>query len=253
MWPASPVHPVFAARHPPADLLLEAGSPLPDLPSCDSVVALWGKTSGDAATLDQNISLADATRAVARACGARRVLHLSSAAVYGPGADLEETTTPKPHGPYGQSKLAMEARVAGFADDHAHHVCLRLANVVGADSLAPALTTQGPVRLDRFENDAGPLRSYLSPGDLVRILSALSALPVADLPDILNVATPDPVAMADLARAAGQDIEWQPAPDGATQIVTLKAQRLTRLLPQISLHRTAEDMIADWQQFRDPE
>ncbi len=252
-WIGAPVQPVFAARRPPADLLLDMNAPLHDLPVCDTVVALWGQTRSDATALEQNVSLAGATRAVARACGARRVLHLSSAAVYGPGVDLSEDTAPTPHTPYGQSKLAMEARVADFASDTARHVCLRLANVVGADSLAPALTAQDPVRLDRFEDGTGPLRSYISPGDLARILSALALLPVAGLPGILNIAAPDPVAMADLARAAGRDICWQTAPGGASQKVTLKTRRLTGLLPQVGLHRRAEDMIADWQRLRNPE
>lgn len=252
-WALSPppgMVPICTARSGEADLVLPGEGPLPPLPSVRAVVALWGETSNDPERLDRNIALAHRTREVARACGARLVVHLSSAAVYGPGRARDETMPPAPLTPYGRSKLEMERVVAGFASDPARHVCLRLANVVGADSLAPALSSDRPVTLDRFDGGAGPTRAYIAPGCLARVITALVACPHDALPGLLNVAAPDPVAMADLAMAAGRQITWRAAPETAVQAVTLDTSRLRGLLPGLVLRRSAQDMIADWQRLR---
>ncbi len=241
---------IATARRPPADLILQGDGPLPALPRCHAVLALWGGTSNDPAKARENIALAHRSRAVAEASGARLVIHLSSAAVYGPGLDLRETDALHPLGGYGRAKAQMEREIAGFDSDQARHVCLRLANVVGADSLAPALLGEGPVRLDRFPDGRGPLRSYIAPGDLARIVLALTDLAPETLPAVINVAAPLPVSMAALARAAGHDITWVPAPQTAVQEVGLNTERLQALLPAQHLHRTAPDMIADWRHLR---
>ena len=252
VWVKRAEAPLFAARQAPCDIHLDADHlPLPDLPACDTVVALWGVTSGDDAALARNIALADHSRAVARACGARRVLHLSSAAIYGPGADLTEDqfpANPVSLNAYGRSKWQMEQRIATFDDPGLTHCCLRLANVVGADSLAPALTAppDHPVTLDRFADGRGPMRSYICPGDVVGVLDALAQLPPGGLPAAINIAAPDPVGMADLARAAGRDVVWRDAPAGAVQTVSLSTGRLTALLPGLTLRTSAPDMINDW-------
>lgn len=241
---------ITTARRPPADIILQGDGPLPVLPSCHAVLALWGSTSNEPEAEAINIALAHRSRAVAKACGARLVFHLSSAAVYGPGRGLRESDTPRPIGPYGQAKLRMERTIAGFAGDAARHVCLRLANVVGADSLAPALLGTHPLHLDRFDDGHGPRRSYLAPGDLARIVLDLAALADEALPDVINLAAPVPVTMEALARAAGRPITWVPAPAGAVQEVSLDTTRLQGLLPACTLHKSATDMIADWQGLR---
>lgn len=204
------------------------------LPACDTVIALWGQTSGEAPALDVNVTLAGQSRDVARACGASRVLHLSSAAVYGPASAASEVTPPAPVNAYGQSKLAMETAVAGFDDLGLRHVCLRLANVVGADSLAPVLTGSATARLDRFSDGNGPLRSYIGAADLADVLAALSRLPAAQLPALLNVAAHRPVAMQDLITASGKDITWRNASPDAVQEVTMDCSLLRRLLPHVT-------------------
>lgn len=216
------------------------------LPACDTVVALWGQTTGDATALAQNTALSDTSRAVARACGAARLLHLSSAAIYGPADAASEATIPAPTGDYGRAKRAMEAHIARFHDLHLHHICLRLANVVGADSLAPALSAPGPVTLDQFPDGTGPIRSYITAEDLARTLIALAALPPAALPRTLNIAAHAPVAMEALARAAGKDVIWRPAPAHATARVTLDTAHMARLLPQIIPEADPARMIARW-------
>ncbi len=214
------------------------------LPSCDAVIALWGQTSGDDAELAANVTLADHSRAVAMACGATKLIHLSSAAVYGPVSDATEATPPAPINAYGRSKLDMEARVRGFNDAHLRHICLRLANVVGADSLAPALKGPGPVILDRFADGMGPVRSYIGAFDLAQVLLALTQLPSSSLPAILNVAAQKAVCMEDLARVAQKEVQWRQAPPEAVQTVTLRPEALGRLLPRLYPTADAATLIA---------
>ncbi len=245
-WVNPPVHALFTARHAPTDLVLNGEGPLPELPRCDTVLALWGETSSNPDRRDVNASLALQTRKVARACGAVRVFHLSSAAVYGPGTRMSEAQNPSPHNHYGNSKYLMEQVVREFQEDAAVHCCLRLANVVGADSLAPALGQDQPVMLDRFKDGTGPMRSYIAPNSLLRVLVGLSALPPQSLPPVLNVAATEPIAMEDLALACEKQIEWRPAPATATHEVSLDTQMLSALLPHLDLRQDASDMIADW-------
>ncbi|WP_245770575.1 NAD-dependent epimerase/dehydratase family protein [Roseovarius azorensis] len=248
-WPDLPDAPdaLWLARRAPADILWSPGMPLPALPACGTLVALWGRTSGDAADLAINSALLTDTLALAHACGAQRVFHLSSAAVYGPGQDLRETDPPAPVGAYGAAKLAMEETIRALPPEGIRHTILRLANVVGADSLAPALLPQmAPVTLDRFADGAGPLRSYIAPGDLARALAALAVLPSETLPDCLNVTAPEPVGMQDLVEAADRPIYWRAASAQAIQIVTLNASLITSILPLMEWHRTASEMIYDW-------
>lgn len=249
VWPAkdSP-QPIWLARRGDADILWPgAPAPLPDLPPCATVVALWGQTSGDAQTLAHNVGLVAQGVRLAHACGARRVFHISTAAIYGPGRAMDETRTPAPINAYGSAKLEMERAIADLPRDGIRHVILRLANVVGADSLAPALQhPERGVTLDRFTDGTGPRRSYIGPGDLARVLAGLTRLAPDDLPDLLNIAAPAPVAMEDLARAAGCPIIWRAAPPKAQAEVSLDTNRLARLLPGALHHVTPREMVADW-------
>lgn len=244
----------FQSRRPGTGLTWSPGDPLSALPECDTVVALWGRTGGTAAALAENGALVAFSHAVALACGARRLFHLSSAAVYGPGQRMDETTPPQPAADYGRSKLAMEHEVAHLPrNNRIAHCCLRLANVVGADSLAPGLRGDGPVGMDRFDDGGGPVRSYIAPGDLLRVLLGLAGLPPEHLPDTLNIAAPAPVRMEDLVGARGLGLDWRPAPPSATHEVSLDAARLSTLLPEAIRHEAASGMVADWAALEAPE
>lgn len=223
------------------------GDPIDALPRCDTIIALWGVTSGGPAALDANSTLAETAHDMANQLGARRVFHMSSAGVYGPGTNMtEDTARPRPVTQYGRAKLEMEQRVAQLATTSpVAHCCLRLANVVGADSLAPALKGDRPAQLDRFPDGGSPVRSYIAPGMLARVLAALAALPPDRLPSVLNVAARHPVAMADLLEAAGRDVTWRDAPHDAVQSVTLNVNLLSRTLPQVDLDADAPAMISD--------
>lgn len=254
-WRDDPeIDPIWCARRPPADIVWAPGHDLPDLPRCGAVLALWGKTGGDAATLAQNSALVHDALRLASACGAGRVIHLSSTAIYGPGIRMAETRDPAPVTAYGAAKLEMERTIADLPPTGPRHVILRLANVVGADSLAAALRDRArPVTLDRFADGSGPCRSYAAAGDLARVFAALTRLPEEHLPEVMNVATPRPVAMADLARAAGRPVVWRAAPSGAQPCVSVETKRLERALPGCIRCVTPAQMIADWRRLEPPD
>ncbi|WP_162933072.1 NAD(P)-dependent oxidoreductase [Roseovarius sp. EL26] len=238
---------ITQSRHSDSDVIWAPGQSLEVFPACQSVIALWGCTHGNEAELQDNIQLAQHSRAIAKHCGAKRVIHLSSAAVYGSGRALVENAPLLPVNAYGRAKCDMEALVETFRQhDPFAHLCLRLANVVGADSLTPALQGDRPLHLDRFPDGAGPKRSYIAPGDLSKILLALCAIPAAKLPKSLNIAAPLPVDMANLAKAAGIAINWRDAPSEALAEVSLSTTCLATLLPDQIYQKTAHDMILDW-------
>lgn len=240
----------FQSRRPGTGLAWAPGDPLSHLPRAGTVLALWGRTEGTQDELAENAALVGTSQAVARACGARRLFHVSSAAVYGRGAGLREETPLAPLSDYGRAKRAMEQAVFRLpAEDGIAHCCLRLSNVVGADSLAPGLTAEAPVPVDRFDDGTGPMRSYIAASDLLRVVLALAARPPEELPRLLNVAAPRPLRMEDLLREAGRDIAWRPAPDSAVQAVTLDTGRLSRQLPDLAMLSTAKGQIADWKEL----
>ena len=250
---------------------LEAQIAAADAPRFDAVIALWGVTSGSAEALAANTDLALRAVEIARAVGARRVFHASSSAVYAPAPQLLPETAPcAPLGAYGAAKLAMEAAIgqAAQADpDGPQQVILRFANLAGGDSLFAAMerakaaartsSTGGTggaaqITLDRFADGQGPRRSYIAPHDLARALEVLIAAPLegaqagmqAGAPLVINCAAGGATAMEDIARAAGVDVAWRPAPEGAAQCVALDVRQLAQYAPDLAAARSGADIAA---------
>lgn len=190
-----------------------------------AMLVLSGVTPGPDEPLELNATLARACLDAARAAGIPRVLHASSSAVYGAprSAPFRETDPPRPGAAYGRAKLAAEA-VCDAARSEGLEVCaLRIGNVFGADALmrnAAHLAPGATLHIDRFEDGRGPLRSYIGPRTLARVLGVLATYP-EPLPPVLNLAVPGAVAMADLAGAAQVPWRWTPAPPSAVQRVLL--------------------------------
>ncbi len=226
------ITPIFLGRRKENDLRWPADL-WRSMPQCDAVIAMWGQTGTDPEKLAENLSLARSSRDLARACGAERVFHFSSSAVYGAGRGWSETDTPQPGNIYARYKLMMEEMIASFDDGAVNHCCLRLANVVGADSLADILRGHQFARLDQFEDGTGPIRSYIGARDLAKSLAALVNLPLSDLPSVLNLAAPEPLAMVDLVRASKTPFKWQPAPKTAVKEVSVSTKLLSSLLPEV--------------------
>ncbi|CUH51484.1 Nucleoside-diphosphate-sugar epimerase [Shimia marina] len=245
---------IWAARREGAgiDLVVPNGVLPTGFPQADAVLALWGVVPGQG-NLEDNTLLAQRALEVARASGAQRVLHCSSSAVYGPGRDCDEQAALTPVNAYGLAKIAMEEHILAQkqADAEWPESCLlRIANVVGADSLFAAMTRGGPVTLDAFEVGQSPVRSYATPEILWQAVCA--ALSAERLPEVLNVAAANPVAMHQLLEAAQHRFVWQPAPFTAVAEVSMNVTRLQRLTGR-RLTVPPEEMIRQWQMLCEEE
>ncbi|GAA6189121.1 sugar transferase [Litorivita sp. NS0012-18] len=250
---------------------LEAQIAAADAPRFDVVIALWGVTSGAAEALAANTDLALRAVEIARMVGARRVFHASSSAVYAPAPQLLTETAPcAPLGAYGAAKLAMEAAIGQVAQadpDGPQQVILRFANLAGGDSLFAAMERakaaaraggagrtggKAQITLDRFADGQGPRRSYIAPHDLARALEVLSTAPLegaqagmqAGAPLVINCAAGGAISMEDIARAAGVDVAWRPAPEGAAQCVALDVRQLAQYAPDLAAARSGADIAA---------
>ena len=224
------------------------------LPHTRAVVALWGVVAGSAGPLGDNTELALRPFAIARATGADRVLHCSSAAVYRPGPDpLAETAIPAPINTYGQAKLDMEQAIAAEQRRDAwgpKSIIMRIGNVIGADSLSRAMMQASrdgtAVTLDRFANGTGPRRSFLSAAGLARSIAWLVDCPSNALPRVINLAATGATDMADLVRHAGLDLAWRKAPASAVPLVELDTSRLRGCIGQTAISAAAPDLMAGW-------
>lgn len=216
----------------------------------DAMIVLAGVVPASGMDLSLNTEIATACLNGAQATGIPRVLMASSSAVYGAWKDtpFSERDPVRPLNAYGAAKLDMEAACAGYRAAGLEICNLRIGNVVGADALLLNKAGSGPghqLRLDQFADGGGPVRSYIAPVALARVLVGLAICPVA-LPENLNVALSSPVAMEDLARAAGLSWHFVPAPATAIQRITLDCSALGGLLPMLSLSATADEMVTEW-------
>jgi nucleoside-diphosphate-sugar epimerase len=200
------------------------GAALPD----GVMVNLAGVTSGDANTLAANVDLGLAGCEAARAAGVRHVFLCSSSAVYGRGSAkqhaLGENDATHPANPYGKAKLRMEEEALEWASHPGRPglTLLRIGNVLGADALIGGVQRGRIVTLDPVPGQPeGPMRSYIGPRGLARVLWRLAELAQAGavLPPVLNIAAPLPVGMAELLEAGR--ISWQWGPDNPAVLARL--------------------------------
>jgi UDP-glucose 4-epimerase len=222
----------------------------------DCLIAYAGITPAYGADLGLNADLAEATLAAAFEAGIGRVLLTSSSAVYGApkgNAPLREDDKPNPVNDYGRSKLVMEEICAPWRARGMDICCLRIGNVAGADVLLlNGMAADKPLFIDRFDDGGGPLRSYIGPATLARITASLAAHP-GFLPSHLNISAPVPVAMADLASAAGFAWTWQEAPATAHQRITLDLSRLEALYSFAPADSDPREIIDQCTRLRDPQ
>ncbi len=219
------------------DILTNGPAPLSP---CDVMIDLTGVTSGKDVNL--NPRLAEAVAVAAKTLGAR-LIFVSSAGVYpgGPHA-FSEGDLPAPKGAYGQSKLAAEQAVREVLPQA---MILRLGNVAGADAVL-AGQGAGPVLLDQTDDGRGPVRSYIGPETLARALFRLVRLSAqgATLPQVLNLAEPGAVAMADLLDAAQRAWDFHPDRQAAVPCALLDTSRIVDLfpMPPANPHRMVNEL-----------
>lgn len=221
------------------------------LPRARAVLLLSGITSGDGPALAENRRIGLDVAEAAIKAGVGCILLASTMAVYGatpPGGATEETPPDHPR-TYGAAKLDMEQAMAERLRGSGTALCaLRLGNVAGADMLGTVIASGRQVRLDQFADGSGPVRSYVGPRMLARVVEGLARRIIAGetLPLALNVAGQRPVAMADLLAAAGVGFDWQPAGPQAVQHVAMDCTRLAALVPPVPEAETAAGLAAEW-------
>ncbi|MFK0104115.1 NAD-dependent epimerase/dehydratase family protein [Streptomyces sp. NPDC091217] len=177
----------------------------------DAVVNCAGATGGDAVVLAEVNARGPAVlcAALRDAAPAARLVHLGSAAEYGPGvpdAPVTESAPTSPVGPYGATKLAGTAAVTASGLDA---VVLRVGNPVGPGAPGAAL----PGRITALLRAAGPdpeavlrlgdlsaYRDFVDVRDVARAVVLAATVP-GPLPQVLNVGGGRAVAMRELVHA----------------------------------------------------
>ncbi|MER5793975.1 NAD(P)-dependent oxidoreductase [Streptomyces sp. NPDC001980] len=177
----------------------------------DAVVNCAGATGGDPVALAEVNARGPAVlcAALRDAAPAARLVHLGSAAEYGPGvpdAPVTESAPTSPAGPYGATKLAGTAAVTAAGLDA---VVLRVGNPVGPGAPAASL----PGRITALLREAGPdpeavlrlgdlsaYRDFVDVRDVARAV-VLAATARGPLPPVLNVGGGRAVPVRELVHA----------------------------------------------------
>lgn len=217
-----------------------------------TMVVLAGVTPGNGQDLALNSNIAVACVTAAAAARIPRVLIASSSAVYGfgDGTPFAESAICQPANAYGEAKLAMEHACHSLTASGIEICCLRIGNVAGADALLlnVAQTAFGdPVAIDTFANGRGPVRSYIGPKSLARVLATL-AMQDTVLPPVLNIAAPEPISMDELAQAAGYSWTARPAQQYAQQRITLDSTLLGELYNFTTEESCPSQMVLQWKE-----
>ncbi|MFF8934451.1 NAD-dependent epimerase/dehydratase family protein [Streptomyces paradoxus] len=176
----------------------------------DTVINCAGATGGDAVTLAEVNARGPAVlcAAMREAAPAARLVHLGSAAEYGPGTPgtpVTESAATHPVAPYGATKLAGTVAVTASGLDA---VVLRVGNPVGPG--APPSGLPGRIAALLRESGPGP-EAVLRLGDLsahrdfvdvrdVARAAALAATAPGPLPPVLNIGGGGAVPVRDLVR-----------------------------------------------------
>jgi nucleoside-diphosphate-sugar epimerase len=214
----------------PLDALLSAVRP-------DVVVNAAGRTSGTPDELEA-LNVAAVERllaALTRWSPGARLVHLGSAAEYGPspaGRSTAETDEPRPAGPYGKTKLAATRAVVAAAAGGRDTVVLRVFNPLGAGMDAATLPGTAARRLAAARAagegrvNLGPLgahRDFVAAADVATAVVAAAFGPGAP-GEILNVGSgrARPVRdvvrlLAEAAGYTGEVVEADPGSGGSVR------------------------------------
>ena len=183
----------------------------------DAVINCAGMTGGDAVTLAEVNSRGPAVlcAALRKAAPTARLIHLGSAAEYGPGVPdvkVTESAATRPVAVYGATKLAGTVAVTTSGLDA---VVLRVGNPVGAGAPAAGLPGRVAGLLREAGRDPGAVirlgdlsayRDFVDARDVARA-AALAVSAPGTLPGILNIgagqATPVRDLVHTLARVSG--------------------------------------------------
>ncbi|MCZ4604014.1 NAD(P)-dependent oxidoreductase [Streptomyces sp. Lzd4kr] len=212
---------LVAGRSPAADITVDLATARPrDLAAPlaeavpDAVVNCAGATGGDAVTLAEVDARGPAVlcAALRAAAPGARLVHLGSAAEYGPsepGVRVTESAATRPAGPYGATKLAGTVAVTVSGLDA---TVLRVGNPVGAGAPPTGL----PGRVARLLADAGhdpdaelrlgdlsAHRDFVDARDVARA-AELAVMAAGPLPPVLNIGGGDACPVRDLVRTLAE-------------------------------------------------
>jgi NDP-hexose 4-ketoreductase len=254
------------------DLLAGDGRLTAELRRLDpaALVNCTGATVGGTADLFRlNVLVTDAILAALRETGSQaRLVHLGSAAEYGPGpagVPVSEAAFPLPVSPYGIAKLAATYLVLAAARQGTNGVVLRVFNALGPgmpeNSLPGAATRRLAAALESGAGrvEFGPLDSVRDFVDVRDIASAtLAACLTPVVPPLVNVATGQGHSARDLVVALASAMGYRGeigegaatasprSADAAWQVADITvARRALDWAPAHDLRSSVESMLAD--------
>lgn len=170
---------------------------------------------------DVNVGGTVALMEAMRDVGVRRVVFISSGAVYGDQGEqpLKESAIPNPHSPYAVSKLAAEYYVRTIgAQCGVEAVCLRIFNAYGPGQRVPPFhppvvpsflkhaLTNGSIVL---HGDGSQTRDYVFVDDVVNAM-VTSAMASAVDQQIINIGSGVETSVRELARLVVQAVGTKP-------------------------------------------
>jgi nucleoside-diphosphate-sugar epimerase len=217
----------------------------------DVVINLAANINKDKDATKDNLEITKNALKLCRLVGAKRFLYFSSSAVYGNGANINENCQLAPTNYYGKTKIYCEKLISEYSEG-INFSCLRLGNIVGADSLMEGLIDNEFVykntMISLFENGKGPERSYITPLHLTNILRLLIQNKSINPPH-LNVASILKIDMRFCLDYFG--IKWRPFIDTdiEKQCITLDCSMLKEMFPQSQMKMTEEEFLNDFKKY----
>jgi UDP-glucose 4-epimerase len=193
--------------------VLKPESLAPLLEGAEMIINLVGQVSRDVDNY-QHANLGGMV-ALGQAClryGIRRLIHASSALVYGDALDATEDFPCRPISPYATMKLAAEEILAGLLGSEGRLLCLRLSNVYGqrqSKGLLPYLVnrirSRQPITIDA---DGAQVRDFVHVHDVAEAF--MRALAVTEGDGVVNIGSGRPTSIIRLVRVL-EDILEVPA------------------------------------------
>jgi UDP-glucose 4-epimerase len=245
-------HPGNFVKWSPLDGHLQLSKFVDKFGNFDAMVILAGATPNSDNEYSLNKDIIVSCLSAANRLQIKKILVASSSAVYGSYKSTPFTETSKciPENPYGISKLEMERECDIWRSKGLEICCLRIGNVVGADALSSNIlssTMENVLYLDVFPTGGGAIRSYIGPRTMASVIHSL-CLYSGRLPETLNIASPAPVSMIDIAAASGKPWKSRHVCHGTNRSITLDCSALSKVYCFDGRDSDPNTMVAQWKE-----